>query len=103
MKILVYIPLFFIGFIAGILYFSHMWKSIHTFGTDKSKVFLSMILRVPIPIIASFIGYFIAGLNGILSVLAGFTVFQIIFLIKKGKDLKNQVEKEFSNENNNQN
>jgi len=93
MDVIFYFPLFLLGVLAGFLYFTHLFKSITAFGVDKGKVMRSMIIRLPIPIIATLLGG-LAGIGGIISVLAGFTVFQIYFLVKVGSQLKKEVEEE---------
>ncbi|WP_457622420.1 ATP synthase subunit I [Persephonella sp.] len=93
LKVLFFFPLFILGIVAGFFYFSHMWRSINIYGTEKNKILKSMIIRLPIPIIAVLIGSF-AGVGGIISVLLGFTTFQIYFLVKTGKKLKEEIEKE---------
>ncbi|WP_245596369.1 ATP synthase subunit I [Sulfurihydrogenibium subterraneum] len=97
--ILIYIPLFILGFISGILYFWHMWKSIGTYGAAKNKILMSMVFRVPIPIGAALVSYLIGKFEGVIAVLIGFTAFQVIFLVKKGKQLKKQLEEELEKEN----
>ncbi len=92
--ILIYILLFFLGFISGVFYFWHMWKSIGSYGADKSKILMSMIFRAPIPIGFALIGYLIGKFEGTIAVLIGFTTFQIIFLVKKGSQLKKELEEE---------
>ncbi|WP_297889931.1 ATP synthase subunit I [Sulfurihydrogenibium sp.] len=98
--ILVYILLFILGFLSGLMYFWHMWKSIGTYGAQKNKILMSMVFRVPIPIGAALIGYLVGKYEGVISVLIGFTVFQIVFLVKKGQQLKKQLEEEVEKENN---
>jgi fatty acid desaturase len=100
MKVLLYFPLFILGLIAGFFYFSHLWKSINIFGTEKNKILMSMLIRLPIPIAAVLVAAFIAGVGGIISVLVGFTVFQIVFLVKMGIKLKKEVEAEALKEEN---
>ncbi|NPA57815.1 MAG: ATP synthase subunit I [Aquificae bacterium] len=93
MKVVFYFPLFLLGMAVGFIYFTHLFKSINTFGTDKGKVLRSMLIRLPLPIIAVLLGS-LAGIGGIISVIAGFTVFQIYFLVKVGTQLKREVEEE---------
>ncbi|WP_456383858.1 ATP synthase subunit I [Persephonella sp.] len=93
LEVIFYFPLFLLGVAAGFLYFTHLFKSINAFGADKGKVMRSMLIRLPIPIIATLLGS-LAGIGGIISVLAGFTVFQIYFLVKIGSQLKKEVEEE---------
>ncbi len=93
-KVLWYFPLFLIGLGAGFFYFSHLWKSVNIFGPQKGKILKSMIVRLPIPIIAVLFSAYVAGVGGIVSVLVGFTVFQIVFLTKMGIKLKKEVEEE---------
>ncbi|NPA53419.1 MAG: ATP synthase subunit I [Aquificae bacterium] len=100
MKILLYFPLFILGVIAGFFYFSHLWKSINIYGTEKNKILLSMIIRLPIPVGAVLIGGFLAGIGGIISVLIGFTLFQVVFLVNIAKKLKKEVEAEALKEEN---
>ncbi len=100
MEVLLYFPLFILGLIAGFFYFSHLWKSINIFGTEKNKILMSMLIRLPIPIAAVLVAAFIAGVGGIISVLVGFTVFQIVFLVKMGIKLKKEVEAEAVKEEN---
>lgn len=102
MVILIYIPLFILGFLSGVIYFWHMWKSIGTYGAEKSKVLMSMVIRLPFPIGAALIGYMFAKFGGIIAVLVGFTMFQIIFLVKKGQTLKKELEEELKREENNE-
>jgi hypothetical protein len=97
--ILIYIPLFILGFVSGVLYFWHMWKSIGTYGAAKNKILMSMVFRVPIPIGAALVGYLIGKFEGVIAVLLGFTTFQVIFLVKKGQQLKKQLEEELEEEN----
>jgi len=100
-EILFYFPLFILGVIAGFFYFTHLLKSVNAFGTDKGRVMRSMLIRLPIPIVAVLVGS-LAGIGGIISVLLGFTAFQIYFLVKVGSQLKKEVEEEaekFSQEN----
>ncbi|WP_029522531.1 ATP synthase subunit I [Persephonella sp. KM09-Lau-8] len=92
-EVLFYFPLFILGLVAGFFYFTHLFKSINNFGTDKGKVLRSMIIRLPIPVIAVLIGS-LAGIGGIISVMVGFTTFQIYFLVKVGTQLKKEVEEE---------
>ncbi|NPA12967.1 MAG: ATP synthase subunit I [Aquificae bacterium] len=92
-EVLFYFPLFILGVVAGFFYFTHLYKSVSNFGADKGKVLKSMIIRLPIPIVAVLIGS-LAGIGGILSVLFGFTAFQIYFLVKVGTKLKREVEEE---------
>ncbi len=92
-KVLFYFPLFILGLLAGFFYFTHLFKSVNMYGTEKGKVLRSMFLRLPIPIIAALIGS-VAGIGGIVSVLVGFTTFQIYFLVKVGTKLKKEVEEE---------
>ena len=94
MKVLLYFPLFLVGIAAGFFYFSHLWKSINIFGTEKNKILMSMLIRLPIPIGAVLFAAFVAGVGGIISVLVGFTIFQIVFLVKMGIKLKKEVEAE---------
>lgn len=96
--VLLYPFLFILGFLSGLVYFWHMWKSIGSYGTEKSKVLMSMVVRLPFPIVASFVGYLIGKFEGIIAVLVGFTIFQIIFLVKKGKALKRELEEELKRE-----
>jgi hypothetical protein len=77
-----------------------MWKSIGTYGSEKNKILMSMIFRVPIPIGSALLGYMIGKFEGVIAVLIGFTTFQIIFLIKKGQQLKKQLEEEVEKEDN---
>lgn len=98
--ILLYIPLFILGFVAGLFYFWHMWKSIGSYGTQKSKVLMSMVVRLPLPVGAALAGYMVAKFEGIIAVLVGFTAFQIIFLVKKGQSLKREMEEELAKEEN---
>ncbi len=93
LKILLFFPMFLLGITAGFFYFTHMWKSINIYGAEKNKVLKSMLIRLPIPIIAVLTGS-LAGIGGIISVLVGFTTFQIFFLVKTGKKLKDEIEKE---------
>ncbi len=93
-KVLLYFPLFIAGLIAGFFYFSHLWKSVNIFGPQKSKIMMSMIVRLPVPIVVVLIGAYLAGVGGIVSVLLGFTTFQLFFLVKMGKKLKKEVEEE---------
>ncbi len=93
LKVLFYFPLFVLGIIAGFFYFTHLFKSVSSFGTDKGKVLRSMMIRLPIPVVAVLLGS-LAGIGGIISVLVGFTVFQIYFLVKVGTQLKKEVEEE---------
>ena len=92
-KLIIYIPLYFLGLIAGFFYFYHMWKSLVEYGTNKKRLMFSMLFRLPFPIIAVLLGS-LAGIGGIIAVLLGFTTFQTIFLIKRGTKLKKEVEEE---------
>ena len=94
MKVLLYFPLFLVGLAAGFFYFSHLWKSVNIFGPEKGKILKSMIVRLPVPILAVLLSAYIAGIGGIISVLLGFTTFQIVFLTKMGLKLKKEVEEE---------
>jgi len=100
MAIIIYTGLFILGFIAGLIYFWHMWKSIGTYGANKSKILSSMIFRAPVVIAAALLGYVVAKFEGIIAVLIGFTTFQIIFLVKKGSQLKKELEEEALKEEN---
>lgn len=60
---------------------------------------MSMVVRLPFPIGAALVGYVVAKFEGIIAVLVGFTVFQIIFLVKKGQALKKEMEEELAREN----
>jgi hypothetical protein len=100
MAIIIYTGLFILGFIAGLIYFWHMWKSISTYGANKSKILSSMIFRAPVVIAAALLGYMVAKFEGIIAVLIGFTTFQIIFLVKKGSQLKKELEEEALKEEN---
>ncbi len=102
MKVLLYFPLFILGVVAGFFYFSHLWKSVNIFGTDKGKILMSMVIRLPIPIVSVLIAAFVAGVGGIVSVLLGFTVFQIVFLVKMGSKLKKEIDEEAENTQNNE-
>ncbi|MEZ0323008.1 MAG: ATP synthase subunit I [Hydrogenothermaceae bacterium] len=97
-KLVIFIPLFIFGVISGVIYFWHMWKSIGVYGTQKGKVLMSMIVRLPFPIGASLLGYLIGRFEGIIAVLLGFTTFQIVFLVKKGQALKREMEEELKRE-----
>jgi len=92
-KVFIYIPLFFLGVVAGFFYFYHMWKSLIEYGANRKRLLLSMLFRLPFPLIAVLIGS-LAGIGGIISVLLGFTAFQTIFLIRRGFKLKREVEEE---------
>lgn len=98
MVLLIYIPLFILGFLSGVVYFWHMWRSIGIYKAKGSKVLMSMIVRLPFPIGAALIGYMVAKFGGIVAVLVGFTTFQIIFLVKKGQTLKKELEEELKRE-----
>ncbi|RMD45634.1 MAG: ATP synthase subunit I [Aquificota bacterium] len=89
---LYYILFFIIGIGAGAFYFQNLWKSISQHKTDKGKLIFSSFLRFPVPIIAAILGGFFAGVGGIIAVIAGFSVFQIYYLIKKGSQLKKDLE-----------
>ena len=93
-ELLLYFPLFIIGMIAGFFYYAHMWKSIHNYGTSKHKLMCSMIFRLPFPLIAVAIGWYTAHFGGIIAVIVGFSVFQVFFLMKKGAQLRKEVEEE---------
>ncbi|WP_457639992.1 ATP synthase subunit I [Persephonella sp.] len=93
LEVIFYFPLFLLGLLSGFLYFTHLFKSVNNFGTDKGKVMKSMLIRLPVPIIAVLLGS-LAGIGGIISVLVGFTVFQVYFLVKVGAQLKKEVEEE---------
>ena len=96
-KILLYIPLFFLGIGISYFYFTNMIKNLSTDSISKSQIFKGMILRLPVPVIGFFIAGFIAGIGGILSLFVGFTVFQIYFLAKTGSKLKMEIEKDNGN------
>ncbi|MGB9766152.1 MAG: ATP synthase subunit I [Sulfurihydrogenibium sp.] len=91
--------LFILGFVSGVLYFWHMWKSVGTYGAEKNKILMSMVFRVPFPIGAALLGYIIGKFEGVIAVLLGFTTFQVIFLVKKGQQLKKQLEEDLEKEN----
>lgn len=76
-----------------------MWKSIGSYGTQKSKVLLSMVVRLPFPIGAALLGYLLGKFEGIIAVLVGFTTFQVMFLVKKGQALKKEMEEEIKSKN----
>jgi len=99
MAIIIYTVLFILGFIAGLIYFWHMWRSIGIYGANKSKILSSMIFRAPVVIAAALLGYMIGKFEGIIAVLIGFTTFQIIFLVKKGSQLKKELEEALKEEN----
>jgi len=90
--ILLYTLFFIIGLIAGGFYFTHLWKSVSAYKSDKTKIIFSSFIRFPVPLIAVFVAGFLAGIGGILSVIFGFTVFQFVYLIKKGSQLKKEIE-----------
>ncbi len=94
---IIYIPLFFAGILVSHLYFSHMIKSLQVENITKAKLVKSLLFRLPIPIIAFLIAGLLGKIIGILSLFAGFTVYQIHFLVKTGKKLKEEVEKEAEN------
>ncbi|RMA97061.1 ATP synthase subunit I [Hydrogenothermus marinus] len=91
-KILIYGFLFILGLLAGFFYFTNLWKSVNQHKENKSKLIFSSFLRFPIPIIAAIIGGFLAGVVGIIIVIFGFSVFQIFYLVKKGSQLKKDLE-----------
>jgi len=91
---ILYIPLFFLGIVISYLYFSHMIRSLQIENVSKSKVIKSLFFRLPIPVIGFLIAGFLGKIWGILSLFAGFTVYQVYFLVKVGKRLKEEVEKE---------
>ena len=96
-KILIYIPLFFLGVGISYFYFTNMVKNLSTESITKSQIIKGMILRLPVPVIGFFLAGFIAGIGGILSLFVGFTVFQIYFLVKAGSKLKLEIEKDNEN------
>jgi len=102
-KILVYLLLFFAGLGVGYVYFTNMIKNLDIENVSKGKLIKSMLFRLPIPVIAFFLAGFVAGVSGILSLFAGFSVFQIYYLIKVGGKLKEEIEKEAENLENNNN
>lgn len=89
---LLYILFFLVGLVAGGFYFTHLWKSINAYKSDKGKIIFSSFIRFPVPLIAVFVAGLFAGIGGILSVIFGFTVFQFIYLVKKGSQLKKEIE-----------
>lgn len=95
-QILLYILFFVVGLIAGGFYFTHLWKSVNAYKSDKSKIIFSSFIRFPVPLVAVFVAGFFAGIGGILAVIFGFSVFQFIYLIKKGSQLKKDIE-EYAN------
>lgn len=97
MIFLLYTFLFILGFLSGVVYFWHMWKSIGMYSA-KGKIMASMVIRLPFPIVAALVGYLLAKFEGIIAVLVGFTTFQVIFLVKKGSSLKRELEEEIKRE-----
>jgi flagellar biosynthesis component FlhA len=71
-----------------------MLKSLNIENVSKGQLIKSMLIRLPIPVVAFFLAGFVAGVGGILSLFAGFLVFQIYYLIKIGSKLKEEIEKE---------
>lgn len=105
---IIYIPLFIAGLIFAYFYFLHMLRSLQVEKVTTGKLIKSLFIRLPIPIIGLLIAGFLGKIWGILSFFAGFTVYQIYFLVKIGKRLKEEVEEEAKNlesvnENNNAN
>jgi len=93
LKILVlYIIFFSLGVLSGAFYFKNLWKSVSQHKTDEGKLIFSSFLRFPVPIIAAILGGFFVGVGGIIAVIVGFSVFQIYYLIKKGSQLKKDLE-----------
>ena len=90
----IYIPLFIAGLVFAYFYFLHMIRSLQIEKVSTGKLIKSLFIRLPIPIIGLLIAGFFGKIWGILSFFAGFTVYQIYFLVKVGKNLKEEVEKE---------
>lgn len=90
----IYIPLFIAGLVFAYFYFLHMIRSLQIEKVSTGKLIKSLFIRLPIPIIGLLIAGFLGKIWGILSFFAGFTVYQIYFLVKVGKNLKEEVEKE---------
>ncbi|HIE59487.1 MAG TPA: ATP synthase subunit I, partial [Hydrogenothermaceae bacterium] len=44
---LFYILFFFVGLIAGGFYFTHLWKSVNAYKSDKGKIIFSSFIRFP--------------------------------------------------------
>lgn len=101
--ILFYILFFFVGLAAGGFYFTHLWKSINTYKSNKGRIIFSSFIRFPIPLLAVFVAGLFAGIGGILSVIFGFTVFQFIYLVKKGSQLKKEIEEYAKSQESNKN
>jgi hypothetical protein len=91
-KYLLYILFFFVGVGAGIFYFNNLWKSVNAYKTDKTKIIFSSFLRFPIPIIAAILAGFFSGIGGIIATILGFSFAQFYFLIKRGAQLKQDLE-----------
>ncbi len=91
-QILLYVLFFFVGIITSWFYFSHLWKSISENKTDKGKIIFSSFIRFPVPIIAAILAGYFSGIMGIIVFIFGFSVFQFIYLIKKGSQLKKDLE-----------
>jgi hypothetical protein len=96
-KILIYLLLFGSGLAVGYVYFTNMIRNLDIENVSKGQLIKSMLFRLPIPVIAFFLAGFIAGVWGILALFAGFSVFQIYYLIKVGGRLKEEIEKEAQN------
>ena len=90
--ILLYVLFFFVGILTGWFYFSHLWNSINQNQTDKGKIIFSSFIRFPVPILAAILAGYFAGIIGIIVFIFGFSVFQFIYLIKKGSQLKRDLE-----------
>ena len=104
-KLLLYIVFFFVGIGAGVIYFNNLWKSINAYKSDKSKIIFSSFLRFPIPIIAAIIAGLFSGIGGIIAVILGFSFAQFYYLIKRGSQLKQDLEeyaKQLEEENKNE-
>ena len=93
-KVLIYLFLFGVGMVVGNYYFNNMMKNFDINNISKGQVIKSMLLRLPLPVIAFFFAGFVGGVWGILSLFAGFSIFQIYYFIKMGGKLKEELEKE---------
>jgi len=104
--LLIYIFLVFLGALSGAFYFRNLWRSVSEHKTNKGRLIFSSFLRFPVPLVSAIIGGFLAGVGGIIAVIAGFSIFQVIYLIKKGSQLKQDLEeyaKQLKEENKNGN
>ncbi|EDP74420.1 hypothetical protein HG1285_12157 [Hydrogenivirga sp. 128-5-R1-1] len=105
-KAFLYLTFFLLGIGVGIIYFNNLWKSVNAYKSDKSKIIFSSFLRFPLPIIAAIIAGLFSGIAGIIAVILGFSIAQVYYLVKRGSQLKQDLEeyaKQLEEENKNGN